>query len=150
MHRDQCGEMMSEFTPRVLYVEDDADSRDMIALMLRKTWDGCAVALAADGVEAARVIESDSFDLYILDVWLPDIDGFELCRRIRRKDRVTPIMFFSAFGRATECAQAYAAGGNAYLRKPDDLDIFPKMISKLLNDSHKENVRFMDIAEGLA
>jgi DNA-binding response OmpR family regulator len=59
------------------------------------------------------------FDLYVLDAWLPGLDGFEFCREIRRVDSITPILFYSGAGYETDKQEGIAAGANAYLVKPD-------------------------------
>jgi len=80
--------------PRVLCVDDDEDSRVMLTMLLRhELIEAKAVGTA---VQAMSSIQTEHFDLYLLDSRLPDVDGFDLCRRIREFDRATPILFFSA------------------------------------------------------
>ena len=85
--------------PRVLCVDDDEDSRLMLTTLLRLALiEAKAVGTAA---QALSSIQAERFDMYLMDAWLPEIDGFELCRRIRDFDRDTPIIFF--------CGAAYEA-----------------------------------------
>ena len=76
--------MLSNPRPRVLCVDDDEDSRVMLVTLLRMAFiEAKAVGTAA---QALSLIQSERFDLYMLDGWLPEIDGFELCRRMRASD----------------------------------------------------------------
>jgi DNA-binding response OmpR family regulator len=69
--------------------------------------------------QALSLMEAERFDLYLLDSWLSDLDGFELCRRMRDLDPHTPILFFSGAGYETDKQRGIAAGANAYVVKPD-------------------------------
>ena len=103
--------------PRVLYVDDDEDSREMLRTLLElRSIETKAVGTAG---EALSSIQAEHFDLYLLDSWLPDLDGFELCRRMRRYDSNTPILFFSGAGGETDKKMGHQAGANAYVIKPD-------------------------------
>ena len=103
--------------PRVLCVDDDEDSREMLSMLL-KCWriETKAVATAA---QALSLIQAERFDLYLLDAWLPDLDGFELCRQMRDFDPHTPILFFSGAAQEADKKRGIEAGANAYVTKPD-------------------------------
>jgi DNA-binding response OmpR family regulator len=75
-----------------------------------------AVATAA---QALSLIQAERFDLYLLEAWLPDVDGFELCRRMRDFDPHTPILFFSSAAYDGDKKRGIEAGANAYVTKPD-------------------------------
>lgn len=80
--------------PRVLYVDDDEDSREMLRMLLElRSIETKAVGTAG---EALSSIQAEHFDLYLLDGWLPDLDGFELCRQMRCYDSHTPILSYPA------------------------------------------------------
>lgn len=103
--------------PRVLCVDDDEDSRAMLIMLLRLAFiEAKAVGTAA---QALALIRSERFDLYMLDARLPEIDGFELCRRMRAFDRQTPILFFSGSAYQTDKDKGMKAGADAYVTKPD-------------------------------
>jgi two-component system OmpR family response regulator len=103
--------------PRVLCVDDDEDSRDMLSTLLRfSRIETKAVATAA---QALSLIQAERFDLYLLDSRLPDLDGFELCRRMRDFDPHTPILFFSGAAYEADKKRGIEAGANAYVIKPD-------------------------------
>ena len=102
---------------RVLYVDDDEDSREMLCQLLSSSRiEVEAVSTAAQALSSSQV---EHFDLYLLDAWLPDLDGFELCRRMRRLHPNTPILFFSGAGFETDKQRAIEAGANTYVIKPD-------------------------------
>ena len=67
--------------PQVLVVDDEPNIRELVQVALK--FHGCAVAVAASGKDALRQAESARPDLIVLDVMLPDVDGFEVCRRLR-------------------------------------------------------------------
>jgi DNA-binding response OmpR family regulator len=103
--------------PRVLCVDDDEDSRDMLSAILSfSRLEAKAVGSAA---QALSLIQKERFDLYLLDTRLPDIDGFELCRRMRIFDPQTPILFFSGAAYEADKKKGIEAGADAYLTKPD-------------------------------
>jgi DNA-binding response OmpR family regulator len=108
--------------PRVLYVDDDEDSRDMLSTLLR-FWQIETKAVET-GAQALSAIQAERFDLYLLDVRLPDLDGFELCRRMRAYNPDTPILFFSGAAYETDKKRGIEAGANAYVVKPDLRHLF--------------------------
>jgi DNA-binding response OmpR family regulator len=75
-----------------------------------------AVATAGD---ALSLIREERFHMYLLEAWLPDLDGFELCRQLRASDPHTPILFFSGAGYEADKKGGFEAGANAYVIKPD-------------------------------
>ena len=102
---------------RVLYVDDDEDSREMLCLLLRSR--GIEAQAVSTAAQALSSIQIEHFDLYLLDAWLPDLDGFELCRCIRQLLPHTPILFFSGAGYETDKRRAIEAGADTYVIKPD-------------------------------
>jgi len=75
-----------------------------------------AVGTAA---QALSLIQAEHFDLYLLDAWLPDLNGVELCRRVRVLDPHTPVLFYSGAAYDDDKKRAIDAGANAYVTKPD-------------------------------
>lgn len=100
---------------RVLVVDDDAPSVKMISFLLRE--EGYEVNSADNGVAALDSIERETPDLVILDVMMPQMDGFEVCRRIRQKADV-PIIFLSAKGDTADRVAGLELGADDYLAKP--------------------------------
>ena len=102
----------------------------------------CASTVAdASGRTAAEAIAMNGrnlFDLYILDIWLPGMDGVELCRRLREQGVTKPIMFFSAMGvQEKDKDYVLGAGANEFLVKSVDLDRFTETVERLLKESRE-------------
>ncbi len=124
---------MAESKTRILCVEDNRDSREMIATLLRETNRDYVVTAVETAAEALALNGTTTFDLYILDIWLPGMDGVELCRRLRERGVMEPIMFFSAMGvQAKDRDYVLAAGANEFLVKSVDLDRFTETVDRLL------------------
>ena len=105
---------------KILLVEDEVAIRDIINLNLEL--EGYEVTAIADGKVAMDQLHAlDSFDLVILDVMLPHVSGFDLCRAFRRVSNV-PILFLSAKGTTTDRIAGLKLGANDYLPKPFDLE----------------------------
>ncbi len=102
----------------VLIVEDEGSILLSLEFLLDK--EGYAVSTARDGAVALGALQTQPPDLVLLDVMLPLIDGFELCRLIRENPalRGTRIMLLTARGREAEIARGMALGADAYLTKP--------------------------------
>ena len=130
---------MSESKIRILCVEDNRDSREMIATLLRGANPDYEVKAVETAAEAIAMNGRNYFDLYILDIWLPGMDGVELCRRLREQGVTKPIMFFSAMGvQEKDKDYVLAAGANEFLVKSVDLDRFTETVERLLKDSREE------------
>lgn len=109
--------MPSDPQTRVLYVDDHDDSREMLTTLLAISQiDVTAVATAKN---AEVLMQSERFDLCLLESWLPDSDGFELCRRIREVHPKTPVVFFSGAAFDIDQKRGIEAGASAYVCKPD-------------------------------
>lgn len=105
-----------ENTPaRILIVDDEPSITEFVSYALQK--EGYLTEIASDGEEALRKIEQQHFDLFILDIMLPGIDGYELCRRIRTK-MSTPILFLSARDTELNKVVGLELGADDYLAKP--------------------------------
>ena len=130
---------MSESKVRILCVEDNRDSREMIATLLRGANPDYEVKAVETAAEAIAMNGRNYFDLYILDIWLPGMDGVELCRRLREQGVTKPIMFFSAMGvQEKDKDYVLAAGANEFLVKSVDLDRFTETVERLLEESREE------------
>ena len=130
---------MSDLKARILCVEDNRDSREMISTLLRETNPNYEVTAVETAAEALAMNGRRDFDLYILDIWLPGMDGVELCRRLRERGVTRPIMFFSAMGvQAKDRDYVLQAGANEFLVKSIDLDKFTATVDRLLNSHMPE------------
>jgi DNA-binding response OmpR family regulator len=112
---------------RILFVEDREDNWELLALALEEHSLICARNFA-EGLQLARL---RYFDLYILDYWLPGVNGVELCRRIRTFDPNTPVLFYSAAAYPRDMQAAFSAGAQAYLVKPVRFDELKRMVALL-------------------
>ncbi len=101
--------------PTVLVVDDDRHTRELIAFTLRR--EGFDVAEAADGLAALEAVERGAPDLVVLDILMPELDGTEVCRRLRR-NRSTPIIFLSSKDDEIDRILGLELGGDDYLTKP--------------------------------
>ncbi|MEP7147674.1 MAG: response regulator [Acidobacteriota bacterium] len=119
---------------RILCVEDNRDSREMIATLLGQANKNYEITAVETAAEALALNGKTEFDLYILDIWLPGMDGVELCRRLRERGVRTPIMFFSAMGvQVKDRDYVLAAGADEFLVKSIDLDRFTETVERLLS-----------------
>lgn len=101
---------------RVLVVEDDAEVRDFLLRVLKDAaW---AADPVASGMGALDALARCTYDLVVLDVGLPDIDGFEVCRRMRQRGDRSPVLVLSARKAVNDRVQGLDAGADDYLAKP--------------------------------
>ena len=122
--------MQNKSTPRVLYIEDHEDTRELVTLVLeQKCFEVVTGSTIKSGVTLAR---SQEFDLYLLDSWLPDGSGLELCRRIREFDKATPIIFYSAAAYESDRIEAIRSGAQAYLIKPSHPSELCSLVTSLI------------------
>ncbi|MER7458753.1 response regulator transcription factor [Micromonospora sp. NPDC126480] len=110
---------------RVLVVEDDASIREVTALGLRRA--GFRVDTAMDGRSGLAAWRARPVDLIVLDVMLPGLDGFEVCREIRRTSQV-PILMLTARTDTIDVVVGLECGADDYLRKPFDL---PELVARV-------------------
>ena len=101
---------------RVLVVEDDPEVRDVLTRVIREAaW---AVDAAPDGRRALDLLRGNTYDLAVLDVGLPDVDGFELCRQLRAGGDRTPVLLLTARNAVNDRVRGLDAGADDYLAKP--------------------------------
>ena len=119
---------------RILFIEDHEDTRELVTLVLeQKSFEVVTGATIESGVALAG---SQHFDLYLLDSWLPDGSGLDLCRQIREFDKATPILFYSAAAYEIDRDEAMSSGAQAYLIKPSAPSELCNLVT-LLIDSHR-------------
>lgn len=103
-------------TRRVLVVEDDPDIGRLVMLQLAEL--GCESKLIGDGVTALAEAQSGSYDLVILDLMLPRMDGLEICRRLRGGERYTSILMLTAKSTELDRVLGLELGADDYMTKP--------------------------------
>ena len=106
---------MEQQTTQVLVVDDNPEIRDIIHVLLEG--EGIRVTEAADGSSALHFLEKGSFDLIILDIMMPGLNGYETCQKIRQLTNV-PILFLSARTSDSDKLMGFSSGGDDYLAKP--------------------------------
>jgi two-component system OmpR family response regulator len=105
---------------RVLVVDDESNITDLVATALR--YEGFEVADAADGRSALTLVSTFRPDLIVLDVMLPDLDGFEVQRRLTDDGRRTPVVFLTARDATEDKVKGLTIGGDDYVTKPFSLE----------------------------
>ena len=124
---------MTEDEPRILLVEDEeAIAQGLLMNFRRKGW---RPALAGDGDQALSLAEKDRFDLIVLDVMLPTIDGFEVCQRLRSANDLTPILMLTAKNQPDDIVYGLKLGADDYVTKPFDLAELLARVEGLLRRS---------------
>src|SRR5215471_17342716 len=102
--------------PRVLVVEDEAGLR--LTLSDRHVSEGYAVETADDGAKGLERATSEPYDLIVLDVMLPRMNGFDVCREVRQRGVTTPILMLTARGEVVDKVVGLKLGADDYLTKP--------------------------------
>lgn len=121
---------------KILIVEDEAFVRFLYKELLSKLY---SIDEATDGVEALEMIESDKYDLVMLDVNIPFINGIEILKKIKGKKIRAKIMMISAYGMEEKKEKAREYGAVEYLVKPIDLDELKTKIEKWCQDDISEH-----------
>ena len=122
--------MVSELTARVLVVDDEAGIRDVVSSGLRLV--GCEVMAIDRGQTAIDRALSEHFDAIVLDVMLPDVDGFTVCAELRRAGIEVPVLFLTARTESEDAVLGLRRGGDDYVRKPFDLAELVARVEALL------------------
>lgn len=115
---------------RLLVVEDEPAISDVVATALR--YQGYAVTQLDDGSAGLSEVLRSSYDLVILDVMLPGVDGFEICRRMREAGRLAPVLFLTARDEAEDRVTGFMTGADDYLTKPFSVDELVLRVAAIL------------------
>jgi len=119
----------------VLVVDDEEYIRDLVTSSLRLA--GFTARAVADGSQALAALERDRADLVILDVRLPGIDGFEVCRKLRADGSDVPVIFLTARDTAEDRLSGFTKGGDDYVTKPFSLDELIARVRAVLRRSRR-------------
>ena len=133
---------------RLLLVDDEDNLRSMLEAALRHSgFDVHPVANGRDAIEAVPTVDPD---LIVLDVMLPDLDGFEVCRRLRSEGSHTPVLFLTARDATGDKVRGLTLGGDDYLVKPFSLEELVARITAVLRraglDPAAEELRCGDLS----
>lgn len=117
---------------RILIVEDDFDIQELLQNFLQEA--GYQTAAAKDGVEAVSLFSKERFDLILLDIMLPKIDGFTVCELIRRQSQI-PIIMLTALGGEEEQIRGLDLQVDDYITKPFSMPVLVRKIAAVLRRS---------------
>jgi two-component system, OmpR family, response regulator len=120
----------SDRIPQVLVVDDEPNVRELVQVALK--FHGCSVTAAASGKDAIRQVEASKPDLIVLDVMLPDMDGFEVCRRLRAAGNEVPVIFLTARDTSSDTVTGLAIGGDDYVTKPFSVEALVARVRAVL------------------
>ena len=119
-----------EQIPKVLVIDDEPNIRELVQVALK--FHGCAVILGTCGKDALDLAASEKPDLIVLDVMLPDTDGFEVCRRLRANGDEVPVIFLTARDATSDTVTGLTIGGDDYITKPFSVDSLVARIRAVL------------------
>jgi len=133
---------------RLLVVEDEPNIRELLATSLR--FAGFEVHVAGDGATALKQAAAHPLDLVVLDVMLPDMDGFTVTRKLREAGRILPIVFVTARDSVDDKVKGLTVGGDDYVTKPFSLEEVVARIRAVLRRTRGEiddgaTLRFHDV-----
>jgi len=133
--------------PKILIVEDDENLSYLIGEHLSEN--KFVPTICNDGKKGLKKIKEERFDLCILDVVLPDIDGIQLAKEIKKIDAHVPIIFLTSRNLRSDKILGYEVGADDYITKPFDVDIFLFKIKAILNRSkaNENDVEVLPIGE---
>jgi len=114
---------------KILIVEDELEIRELLASYLRN--EGFSVSEAEDGVAAIELFDKDKFDLVILDILIPKIDGYGVCELVKSKSNV-PVIFLSALGDEKSMIKGYDSLADDYVTKPFSMPVFLRKVKAVL------------------
>jgi two-component system OmpR family response regulator len=116
---------------KALIIDDDPDILDVVSLCIELRWPGAIVLGAADGAAGLATFERESPDFVVLDLGLPDMDGLEVCARLRQRYS-TPIIMLSVRDQFIDIARGLETGADDYVTKPfDQMELMARIQSVL-------------------
>jgi two-component system alkaline phosphatase synthesis response regulator PhoP len=124
---------MSQSKQTILCVDDNKDNLDLITFVFERT--GFEVTACDSLEECLSHVRRKNFQAIILDNHFAERTSLEVCQEIRFLNKLIPILFYSGEARPVEIARALAAGGNAYLVKPNDFERLTETVIKLIRET---------------
>lgn len=120
---------------KILVVDDDPDVVELVSYNLKRS--GYAISTASDGAEAIKKARTLAPDLILLDVMMPELDGFEVCEILRRDSTTAaiPIMMLTALSSEMARMEGLGSGANAFLSKPFSPRVLLAHVANLLKDA---------------
>lgn len=122
---------------RILYIEDNFENRILVKRVLEA--EGYVVLEAEDGPSGMQVAEQEAPDLILMDINLPEVDGYEVTARLRQIPSLghVPIVALTANVLKGDRERSLAAGCDGYIQKPLDVDLLPAQIAAFLNEGRR-------------
>ncbi|MDP1991991.1 MAG: sigma-54 dependent transcriptional regulator [Syntrophales bacterium] len=120
--------------PKILVVDDDESHRIMLRAVLKG--EGYRVTEAADGTDAVKAVETDAFDLILMDIRMTNMDGIEALTEIRKISPLVPVLIMTAYASVKTAVEALKAGAFDYVTKPLDIEELKILIEKGLENYH--------------
>src|SRR5215203_2768361 len=127
--------MFDSSKPSILLVEDEENLHE--ALKLNLELEGYQVTSAYDGIAAMKAVQNEYFDLIILDVMIPELDGFNVTQNIRLTNTEVPILILSARDSSADRVLGLKKGADDYLTKPFNLEELLLRVQKLINKNNR-------------
>src|ERR1700741_2067 len=121
--------------PKVLVSDDEPNIRELGEAALE--FHGCAVAVSASGKDALHQVGVYDPDLMILDVMLPDMDGFEVCRTLRSEGNDVPVIFLTARDTTSDTIRGLTLGGDDYVTKPFSVEALVARVRAVLRRTRR-------------
>jgi two-component system, OmpR family, response regulator len=118
--------------PHILFADDNPDIRELVGLMLQNA--GFRVITTDNPAEVLRLAATEHFDALLLDYWMPNLTGIELCRGIRTFDQSTPILICSGAFTQADTEAVVRAGAQGYVQKPFDSKNLIRALRSLSNE----------------
>lgn len=128
---------------KIMIVDDDPNIRELVLVLLQNN--GFEVCEAVDGREALQKMTNENPDLAIIDIMMPNMDGFELCRHLRRYYENLPVLILTAKGELASKVKGFGLGADDYLTKPFEGDELIVRIQALLRRYKIEASQFIKI-----
>ncbi len=121
---------------RILIVDDEPNILMSLEFLMKK--EGYEVFIARDGGEAIKIIDSDKPDVVVLDIMMPNVDGYEVCQYIKgdADKRQTQVIFLSAKSKQEDIDKGYDMGADLYLTKPFSTRNLVKEVKRLTQKNH--------------
>ena len=123
---------------KVLYIEDNVENRTLVKRVLEV--EGCVVLEADDGIDGLRIVREEAPDLILIDINLPEIDGYEITTRLRQMEGLSniPIVALTANVLKGDRERSLDAGCDGYIPKPIDVDLLPAQIAAFLRQARQQ------------
>ncbi len=127
---------------KIMVVDDDANIRELIRLILKK--EGFEVLEAGDGIDALEKLEKNKIDLVVLDIMMPNMDGWEFCTRIRTFCDL-PVLMLTAKGETSQKLKGFKLGADDYLTKPFEHEELTARVKALLKRCNIEASKIIEV-----